>query len=361
MLFLALRFIFMTIKKRVLSFDFDGCLFNINYISADNKDVIKYNLEFLEKLKAENLGFDQIITTIGSNRQSKTLDETNRYGFGPQGLCDKGSCFPAIQVVNDYLGAIFDPLLLADIFADLSDGESYRRACSPDYQGVHSETYFDESKLTLLYAQIQKAAMEDPTAEIIYDFYDDRGDILYGLNRCFTKYPELIPKNVTIRLNQYNGKNEEGLISKVLFDIKGTGFIDTNYRQTVKDMITYSFEQYLRTPSFMRKVEVASIIVPAVLTNRTPPKEFPILSPLDSSVEETMVLEIVCDAPVKQGVFASDSINPFFATPMVPSSTGISVTTEAGIELVPSTTEAEPAAIKGVELFKDEHRSIVGA
>lgn len=352
----------MVIKKRVLSFDFDGCLFNMNYISAGDKDVIKHNLEFLEKLKAENRGFDQVITTIGSNRQSKTLDENNRYGFGPQGFCDKGSCFPAIQVVNDYLGATFDPLLLADIFADLSEGESYRRALSPDYQGEHSETYFDEGKLTLLYAQIQKAAMEDPTAEIIYDFYDDREDILYGLNRCFTKFPELIPKNVIIRLNQYNGKKEEVGISKVLFDIKGIGFIDTNYRQTVKDMINYSFTESYREPSFMERMNVASIIVPAALTNRTPLTELPTLAALDSSVDETIVLEVVSNAPVKRGVFTSDSINPFFSTTMVTTSTGLDVTSGAGsttTDLIANSTRVV-ASTKGTELFVDERRSLVG-
>lgn len=141
----------MPIKKRVLSFDFDGCLFNDKYTKADEKDVILHNQGLLEKIKIENQAFDKVISTIGSNRQSKELDDNNHYAVG---FYYKGSCFPAIKVVSDFLGSNLDCLLLADIFSDLTDGTAYQYALKSDYQGDHPQAYCDESKLAIVYSQI---------------------------------------------------------------------------------------------------------------------------------------------------------------------------------------------------------------
>ncbi|KTC83658.1 hypothetical protein [Legionella cincinnatiensis] len=220
---------------RVTSFDFDGCLFHRNYVYSDNKDVIASNKIFLDTIKEENQNFTKAIALIGSNRQSLNIDIANSPG--------KGSCFPAIKKVTDHLGCTFDPFLLADIYGNLPNGTSYDRAMhhfDHTYSGDHSDWIFDDTKASLIYAQMHKVALDHPTEEIIFDFYDDRGfgarspkDILEDLHEFFTKNPALIPPNVTLRLNHYAG----GDVSK-MDPIKGkpSNIIDANYQQTVKDM-----------------------------------------------------------------------------------------------------------------------------
>jgi len=104
---------------RILSFDFDGCLFNINFHSSRIKNIIRANLSFLNKIRKQNHMFSDAVTFIGSNRQSHAIDRANSVHNGT------GSCFPAIQKVSNYLHTALDPFLLADIYGDLPDGTAY--------------------------------------------------------------------------------------------------------------------------------------------------------------------------------------------------------------------------------------------
>ncbi|MDR3443124.1 MAG: hypothetical protein P4L65_08915 [Legionella sp.] len=216
---------------RVLSFDFDGCLFNHHYLTSQEKDVLTSNAAFLDKIKQENLTFTKAYTFIGSNRQSRYVDVINSKKSGSE------SCFPAIKKVSDFLGTTLDPFILADIYGDAPDGISFAQAIDNDYRGAHNTWMFDESKVTPLYAQIHKMANANPNEKIIFDFYDDRGNnilkkqMLEKLNDFFSKNPNLIPSNVTLRLNHYIGWDVTEIAT-----IKGIGFIDVNYRKTVKDL-----------------------------------------------------------------------------------------------------------------------------
>lgn len=216
---------------RVLSFDFDGCLFNNHYLTSQEKDVLNSNAAFLDKIKQENLTFTKAYTFIGSNRQSRYIDSINSK------KTSSGSCFPAIEKVSNFLGTTLDPFILADIYGDAPDGTSFAQAINNDYKGAHNTWMFDESKVTPLYAQIHKIANANPSEEIIFDFYDDKGNsiikkqMLDKLDDFFNKTPNLIPANVTLRLNHYAGED----LTKIA-TIKGTGFIDVNYRKTVKDL-----------------------------------------------------------------------------------------------------------------------------
>ena len=209
---------------RVLSFDFDGCLFNINYIMArDNKDVIKYNEVLLKTISNDHHLYSKTITLVGSNRQSKTIDLCN----SPH----KGSCFPAIKTISTHLKAELDSFLLADIHGDLPDGTSFDRAIDQTYMGPHTDWWFDEHKVTILYAQMHRIATANPGEEIEFDFYDDRSDILLTLAEFYKAHPSLIPANVTLCLHQYAGQAPQHIHS-----IQGTGMIDGNYKETVKEM-----------------------------------------------------------------------------------------------------------------------------
>jgi hypothetical protein len=216
---------------RVLSFDFDGCLFHRGYVNSEDKDVIKSNEAFLAAIRQENKEYTTVYSIVGSNRQSYNVDMANAWG--------KGSCFPAIKTISDYLGTQLDTFLLADIFGELPSGTSYSRATSAQKHEVeHKDWKFDETKTTLIYAQIHKIANQHPNEPIILDFYDDRGngaravhDILEQLRDFYTDHPYLIPANVTLRLNHYAGDKVT-----LMNEIKGTGFIDAHYRKTVEDL-----------------------------------------------------------------------------------------------------------------------------
>lgn len=246
---------------RVLSLDFDGCLFHRGYMQDPN--VITANRDFLQRLKAENSKFDQVITMVGSNRQSWFVDILNAQ--------HRGSCFPAIQRITNYLQCELDRFLMADIYGDLPGGLSFERALEamqptePKSKGVfetlksyvvsdtreeservkHHDWVFDETKMTILYAQMHKIANEHPDQEIVFEFYDDRGlgmrtphDILEYLNGFFCANSALIPSNVTLRLHHYAGENKTFVNS-----IQGQGVVDTHYRQTVKEFASLCPQQ----------------------------------------------------------------------------------------------------------------------
>src|SRR5690606_35608535 len=130
---------------------------------------------------------------VGSNRQSKKIDEMNAIKFIPNlGLRHIGSCFPAIQKMSQYLESELDPFLMADVYGNLAFGTSFNRALKslndPSLKQEHAEWLFDESKVSVIYAQMQKKANEYPDEEIIFDFYDDRMDIINGLVDYFKRH-----------------------------------------------------------------------------------------------------------------------------------------------------------------------------
>ncbi|MCX7117248.1 MAG: hypothetical protein NTW94_04980 [Legionellales bacterium] len=182
--------------------------------------------------------YGPVITFVGSNRQSKEIDEVNGI------VGNKGSCFPAIRRICDILETELDTFLLADIYGDLPDGTAFANATNPEYKGSHAKWLFDNHKGTILYAQMQRIANANPKEPIVFDFFDDRVDILESLERYFSKHPSLIPSHVTLRLHQY-----EGFEVKRHCSIQGHGFIDANYRETVKEMA--AIEMGVRNINFL--------------------------------------------------------------------------------------------------------------
>lgn len=237
---------------RYLSFDFDGCLFNLDYIQSPHLEfkkhlgdaVLVHNRAFLDQLKIENTQFDEVVALIGSNRQSY-VDDANNYGFSPSTF--KGSCFPAIRTVCADLNVKFDPFLLADVAGNLPFGTSYDLIMQEiaddtyaDPKRTHATCTMDETKRTLLFAQMQKAAADHPNEKIIFDFFDDRDDILtWHLYEFYTQHPHMIPKNVTLRLNKYMGSDVTLLAS-----IEGTGESHSDYCEHVNYMLDNLWGHY---------------------------------------------------------------------------------------------------------------------
>ena len=212
---------------RVISLDFDGCIFNRTYHTSNDKQVILHNKSFLDALLKDSQKFTNTITMIGSSRQSKNHD------IRGSNQNHTASCFFAIRQITHYLNATFAPLLLADIFGDLPDGTSYTRLMDASLQAEkHHAHIHDESKLTLLYAQIHHIAQAYPDEQIVFNFYDDNNTILNDLNSFFNRFPVMIPKKTTLCLHQYTGNQVSST-----HRIAGTGKADLNYRQTIIDMI----------------------------------------------------------------------------------------------------------------------------
>lgn len=254
---------------RVLSFDFDGCLFHKSYRDSTEKHVVLHNLPFLKTIREQNKDFEHVFLFIGSNRQSLSTDVFNSR--------TTGSCFPAIQQITNYLSTdeqevVFDPLLLADVYNSLASGTAYAHAL--DY--LRSPTrlapmelkqstpgwVFDDSKVTILYAQIHKAAALHPDKPIVFDFYDNRIDILVGLEIFFAAYSELIPQNVSLEFHHYEG---QGITH--LAEVSGTGLIDIDYPSTVREMsrIAVGGDRY---PTRKDRID-AAYINPSKLPKRT--------------------------------------------------------------------------------------------
>ncbi|MBA2709734.1 MAG: hypothetical protein H0U57_03970 [Tatlockia sp.] len=217
----------------VLSFDFDGCLYNREYL--ETRDIITANTNLLNSInqQCKEKNYSKSIIVIGSNRQSYQVDKINRQNNGTE------SCFNSIQEINKAIpNTSLDTFLLADIYGDLPFGTSFKLAIdqlnNPDKKLNHADYEFDENKVNLIYAQMHKVALENPGEEIVFNFYDDRPDIIAALAYFFNDLnPDLIPENVTLNLNQYNQQ-----IFGLKHCIKGEGFIDANFKQTVKDITT---------------------------------------------------------------------------------------------------------------------------
>ncbi len=99
----------------------------------------------------------------------------------------------------------------------------------------HPTCFADESKLTLLYAQMHKAAAENPEKEIVFDFYDARHDVLSGLANFLGAHHDLMPDNLTLCLHQYVGND----VVKIA-EVKGRGPADYNYHNNVRYMVEHA-------------------------------------------------------------------------------------------------------------------------
>lgn len=225
-------------KKRisVQSFDFDGCLFNPRYVEhykaapdADLESVFfDTNKRFFATVKAKVKSYNEVVYFVGSNRQSYFAEKTS--------FARGGSSFSKMEPIRKYLGVgKVNRFLMADLYADRPHGTSFIHTCeelsalkSDFFLHEHFPFIFDNSKTTLLYAQLHKMASENPNALIVFEFYDDNDPILQKLKQCFAD-SSLLPWNVSLKLHYYAGDSIEPIAS-----IQGTGKIDYEYTKTVK-------------------------------------------------------------------------------------------------------------------------------
>lgn len=250
---------------RVISFDFDECLFNKSYknkfaedemdygmgtISDENSALITTNKTLLQSLRHYNNKYSKTISFIGSSNQSNQ-DEA-RYMRRNKNTSE--SQFSAINTVSNYIGAEVDTMLMADIYSRKDPGFSYKAANTPNYKGKHPEWDKDDSKVAMIYAQIHKIANENPGENITFDFIEHDIALINALKIFFEKNSGLIPSNVLLRIHPYYHQSSNPLDTlasknstlphdtqytpkidpKIM--IKGTGTINKEYQSTVREM-----------------------------------------------------------------------------------------------------------------------------
>lgn len=243
----------------VYSFDFDGCLANLAFLKLKHKeinDIIAANSKLFDIIKTSP---NKKIVLINSNRQAPRDDLAN------SAADERGSCYQATKAVAAYLNAEFDGFLLADLYNDLRPGKALKQALK--YLAKNNKDYTDEvgkekvffslynwihdtSKLTTVYAQMHELALRH-TSDDTFNFYfaDDREDLLDELHSYFSKYPQLIPRNIKLCFRHYAGPidRDDNEIIPLFRDyepIQGTREEpDANYRQTVKNMAAVTIEQ----------------------------------------------------------------------------------------------------------------------
>ncbi|WP_392536502.1 hypothetical protein [Legionella sp. 227] len=233
---------------RYISFPIDGGLFNKNYVNADNENftkhlgnaVLVHNKAFLDSLREQNKCYNSVYAFLYSNRQSYEIDLDNT-GY----TRFKGSAFSAIETVCQDLSIGFDPFLLADLYNKLPYGTAFNKAitevkngnfiANPNNEG-HPTCPFDHEKIALLFAQLQKAAVDasvkHPGEDIIFDVFDSNQERIENTKRFFSKNQHLIPKGVTLNLNHYDG-GEPTLHSS----IDGEGVVYFNFAKHTIELI----------------------------------------------------------------------------------------------------------------------------
>jgi hypothetical protein len=244
-------------KKQVVavSLDADGCIFNPAFRESDQtmEKLFEHNQLLLDKIQHLKVDKVECVGYIGSNRQSLMTDCMN------QRVNRKLSCFVAIPRIYQKLSIKFDNVLIADIEAHKEPGCSFDAAIDlitdngQDLDGknswflameklpaiqAHANWSFDNTKVSILYAQMHKLATENPDAEILFNFFDDKEEILDALTAYFSD-GVMMPSNVKLALYSYDGDKLE-LKSPL---IQGQGIVDMSYQDTIRKMMKLAVEQ----------------------------------------------------------------------------------------------------------------------
>jgi hypothetical protein len=245
-----------TRKVNVSALDFDGSVFNLAYCSSSSENRLYNSNKFFFSNVTEYIytqHFHKIVFMCGSNRQCRAVDIYNAQRN------KTSSCYNALARIHKVfqtklkdVDCLLDGYLLVDTFNSHQNGEHFNQALQVHPRiysdpkqhtaenGFHfAKTVFDTSKLLLVYAQVHKIASEHLDADITYDLYDDTEPILNNLYDFFKSNPDLIPKNVRIKLNHYAGGN----VSRCN-GIQGTGDIDHNYQINIQQIVDVCDHHY---------------------------------------------------------------------------------------------------------------------
>lgn len=208
-----------------------------------NIDITKYIIKTICSTKvstAFNINF--------SSRQDRDLDLRgqieNRTGLIYEDMFSMGSLIKSqleglVNLEKPFRTSSFS---MADIHAGLPSGRTYDLMTTPNVTN-HPEHIYDHTKGTIIYAQAHGQALQamrtHKNAKIDIYAFDNLLEILdgnkelnnHGLYSFYSKYPFLLPKNVTLHLIAYNGEIGQ------TFTVFGEGEVDELYQKNIKLMV----------------------------------------------------------------------------------------------------------------------------
>ncbi|MGQ3892297.1 hypothetical protein [Legionella sp. CNM-4043-24] len=224
-----------------ISFEFNGCLLT----QSSKSNIIRDNKELLDGIRKASTRYQSTTLFIGSYCQSIRDDRAHSR--------DYGSIYPFFLQLAEHLGAKADRFLLASLYNNLSDEEIFDtalRRLNENHPGYDDsklkgtpvfDWLYDDSKLSILYAQIHKFASEHPEDTLHFSFYDHNVTVLEGLQTFFHSYPYLLPGSLTLQLVHYQGAVDETgkkIIPLITAyePLTGTGTINREYHLAIKEM-----------------------------------------------------------------------------------------------------------------------------
>ena len=205
-------------QVRVLSVD-SGCIFNQRYQNStapEPERLLQANQWLLDRLAEPNV---EIVLISGSSPKYKRSR-------------------PAYVALQEFCLAVktvkLDPYVVADSLLDQPHGASFANIINNEPFNFN-KSFIDESKFLIIYAQMHKIAVENPGANIQFDFFESKEEVLAGDNYnldndglidLFSRHPDLIPDNVQLNLHIVT---KQQIVSNQK-SLQGTGAKDEDYR-----------------------------------------------------------------------------------------------------------------------------------
>ncbi len=217
------------------AFDYDGCIGNNQGEKKSPEELVAAEAGFWAYVKREmhaetkGLPNDRRCVSIATARQSQWSDKYSSI------YNNSTSCFALYPYLADYLDAQDDRFLLSDVKGGLDSGTSFERAMDSDYEGLHEDWHFDESKISLIYAKTHRSAIFNAEGLALFTFYDDRTDILDAVHLFYTQSSHLLPHNLVLNLCRRERGDDAVYKYPPIFGInnKDSLGIDYNYKETV--------------------------------------------------------------------------------------------------------------------------------
>ena len=190
-----------TAPRVFCSIDYDGCLMNkprlLEFLETGTlRHVATANKPLIDLIKQLNPKNNPVHLLIGSNRQSWDVDQ-----LGMRNYRGSVSCFPEYGELTQTLNGIFEPFLMADFQNKLEAGTSFAKIKTDT--PPHPEYQIDDSKRSLLIAQMYHISKKYPLDTNYLYFFDDLGGLLNDLHTFFTKNTDYIPKNMVLNVISY--------------------------------------------------------------------------------------------------------------------------------------------------------------
>ena len=246
-----------------LAIDFDGC----TDTPEARENLIKVIVNLITNLITNNPDVSTLTVMISSLRQSLSLDILNGQLNAHKHNGQEYSCsllqdefmpllINGLKDIIDEDNIDFDPFLMSDVFGTHFDKmREYARnnEVDPFVKNMQDQTiciwpnknsssekitahkqFIDTSKISTLYAQLHYTAEQyDTNDTLTFVFIDDRIEILNRVKRAFTTFPQLIPRNFTLKLIAFNS---DGECNADFATISGSGDINNEWQSDLLDL-----------------------------------------------------------------------------------------------------------------------------